>query len=108
MGKRADRAGPHSGYEVKQLVDHSARFFWAASYGQIYPELRRLEAAGLVTAKDDPAARRWFEHTYLPRLSRAQTRIDVGQASGCPQLRQPCLEQRIAGGPSEIENRHCS
>jgi DNA-binding PadR family transcriptional regulator len=51
-------AGRHSGYEIKQLVDRSARFFWAASYGQIYPELRRLEAAGLVTAKDDPAGGR--------------------------------------------------
>jgi DNA-binding PadR family transcriptional regulator len=51
-------AGPHSGYEIKQLVDHSARFFWAASYGQIYPELRRLEGAGLVSAKDDPAGGR--------------------------------------------------
>src|SRR5438477_9281306 len=51
-------AGKHSGYEIKQLVDHSARFFWAASYGQIYPELRRLEAAGLVKAKDDPTGGR--------------------------------------------------
>ena len=34
-------ARPRSGYEIKQLVDSSARFFWAASYGQIYPELKR-------------------------------------------------------------------
>jgi PadR family transcriptional regulator, regulatory protein AphA len=45
-------ARPRSGYEIKQLVDHSARFFWAASYGQIYPELKRLEDAGLVTGSD--------------------------------------------------------
>jgi PadR family transcriptional regulator AphA len=45
-------ARPRSGYEIKQLVDHSARFFWAASYGQIYPELKRLEKAGLVTGSD--------------------------------------------------------
>ncbi len=37
-----------TGYEIKQIVDRSTRFFWAASYGQIYPELRRLEAAALV------------------------------------------------------------
>jgi len=41
-----------SGYEIKQLVDSSARFFWAASYGQIYPELKRLEKAGLITGAD--------------------------------------------------------
>jgi DNA-binding PadR family transcriptional regulator len=45
-------ARPRSGYEIKQLVDSSARFFWAASYGQIYPELRKLEDEGLVTGSD--------------------------------------------------------
>lgn len=45
-------ARPRSGYEIKQLVDNSARFFWAASYGQIYPELKRLEDAGLVVGSD--------------------------------------------------------
>jgi PadR family transcriptional regulator, regulatory protein AphA len=45
-------ARPRSGYEIKQLVDNSARFFWAASYGQIYPELNRLEDAGLIRGSD--------------------------------------------------------
>jgi PadR family transcriptional regulator, regulatory protein AphA len=45
-------ARPRSGYEIKQLVDSSARFFWAASYGQIYPELKRLEDVGLVAGSD--------------------------------------------------------
>ncbi len=40
--------GPKSGYDVKALVDKSTRFFWSASYGQIYPQLRELESAGLV------------------------------------------------------------
>jgi PadR family transcriptional regulator AphA len=48
------KLGCRTGYEIKQLADTSARFFWAASYGQIYPELRRLEEAGLVTSEDDP------------------------------------------------------
>jgi DNA-binding PadR family transcriptional regulator len=45
-------ARPRSGYEIKQLVDQSARFFWAASYGQIYPELKKLEEAGLIAGDD--------------------------------------------------------
>jgi len=36
------RNQPRSGYEIKQAVDNSTGFFWAASYGQIYPELRKL------------------------------------------------------------------
>jgi PadR family transcriptional regulator AphA len=51
-------ARPRSGYEIKQLIDGSARFFWAASYGQIYPELKRLEKAGLVTGTDAPTGGR--------------------------------------------------
>jgi DNA-binding PadR family transcriptional regulator len=51
-------AGPKTGYEIKGLVDHSTRFFWAASYGQIYPELRSLAEAGLVAGTDDPQGER--------------------------------------------------
>src|SRR5215211_8996157 len=52
------RKGPKSGYEIKSLVDHSTRFFWAASYGQIYPELRRLADAGLIEGTADPQGER--------------------------------------------------
>jgi PadR family transcriptional regulator AphA len=45
-------ARPRSGYEIKQLVDLSTRFFWAASYGRIYPELKRLEQEGLIAGAD--------------------------------------------------------
>ncbi|HVY77485.1 MAG TPA: PadR family transcriptional regulator [Solirubrobacterales bacterium] len=47
-----------SGYEIKAAVDNSTRFFWAASYGQIYPELKRLSAAGLVAGSDAPRGER--------------------------------------------------
>ena len=43
---------PGSGYDIKALVDRSTRYFWAASYGQIYPELRRLAEAGLIVGED--------------------------------------------------------
>ena len=58
--------GPRSGYEIKAAVDRSTRFFWAASYGQIYPELKRLEAEGLIEGKDAPnggRSRRIYELT---------------------------------------------
>ena len=43
-----------TGYEIKQTLDRTTRFFWNASYGQIYPELRRLETAGLVESESAP------------------------------------------------------
>src|SRR5438105_15814443 len=58
--------GKRTGYDIKQLVDKSTRHFWAASYGQIYPELRRLEDQGLVRGRPEPSggrARTVFELT---------------------------------------------
>jgi PadR family transcriptional regulator, regulatory protein AphA len=52
------RNEPRSGYEIKALVDDSTRFFWAASYGQIYPELKRLSEAGLIVGSDSPTGGR--------------------------------------------------
>jgi DNA-binding PadR family transcriptional regulator len=49
---------PRSGYEIKAVVDRTTRFFWAASYGQIYPELKRLSEAGLVVGVDSPTGGR--------------------------------------------------
>jgi DNA-binding PadR family transcriptional regulator len=48
------RLGSRTGYDIKQKIEISTRFFWGASYGQIYPELKRLAAAGLVQAEHDP------------------------------------------------------
>jgi PadR family transcriptional regulator AphA len=48
------RLGASTGYEIKRAIDLSTRFFWSASYGQIYPELHRLEKRGLVRARPDP------------------------------------------------------
>ncbi len=50
--------GPRSGYDIKADVDKSVRFFWAASYGQIYPELKRLSEAGLIEGQAQGGRRR--------------------------------------------------
>jgi DNA-binding PadR family transcriptional regulator len=56
LGMLAQR--PRSGYDIKQFVDRSTRHFWAASYGQIYPDLKRLAEAGLVVGKSTPSGGR--------------------------------------------------
>ncbi len=52
------RIGVRTGYDMRRRVERATRFFWAASNGQIYPELRRLEAAGLVVGRGDPSGER--------------------------------------------------
>jgi DNA-binding PadR family transcriptional regulator len=67
--------GKQTGYDIKQLVDRSVRYFWAASYGQIYPELRRLEEQGLIVGRDEPSggrARTVFELTEAGRRALEQ------------------------------------
>jgi DNA-binding PadR family transcriptional regulator len=62
--------GKTSGYDIKQIVDKSTRHFWAASYGQIYPELKRLEDQGLVAGRSEPTggrARMVYELTETGR-----------------------------------------
>jgi PadR family transcriptional regulator, regulatory protein AphA len=48
------KLGAPTGYEIKKAIDGSTRFFWTASYGQIYPELKRLQREGLVRSKEEP------------------------------------------------------
>lgn len=42
---------PASGYDVKKKFDRSLRNFWRAELSQIYPQLQKLEHAGLVTSR---------------------------------------------------------
>ena len=48
------KLGVPTGYDIKKVIDGSTRFFWTASFGQIYPELKRLEKDGLVRSRQEP------------------------------------------------------
>src|SRR4029453_1473318 len=48
------KLGVPTGYDIKKAIDSSTRFFWTASFGQIYPELKRLQREGLVRSKQEP------------------------------------------------------
>jgi DNA-binding PadR family transcriptional regulator len=88
LGLLAQR--PRSGYEVKTAVDRTIRHFWAASYGQIYPELRRLEEAGWIAGADAPRGgrtRREYRITAAGRralrdwLHGTETRLELRDES---------------------------
>ena len=82
--------GPRSGYDIKRIVDRTIRHFWAASYGQIYPELARLEDVGWIAGADAPRggrSRRVFTITQKGRqalrdwLQGRDTRIELRDES---------------------------
>ncbi|WP_243298369.1 PadR family transcriptional regulator [Bacillus litorisediminis] len=41
-----------TGYAIKQMIDQSISHFWKISYGQIYPNLKKLVEEGLATVED--------------------------------------------------------
>lgn len=42
---------PMSGYDLGQMIKESIHHFWNESYGQIYPNLKKLSSGGFVTRK---------------------------------------------------------
>ena len=81
---------PRSGYDIKTAVDRTIRHFWAASYGQIYPELKRLEEAGWIagaSAASGGRARREYRITEAGSqaltdwLHGVETRIELRDES---------------------------
>ncbi len=56
--------GSMSGYDIRQLIPRSIGHFWSESYGQIYPGLKRLAAAGLVEKKTQRQKGKPDRHVY--------------------------------------------
>lgn len=99
LGMLAGR--PRSGYEIKQLVDSSARFFWAASYGQIYPELKRLEKAGLITGEDSSQGARQRTVYELTATGRKAARAWIASPPEVFEMRDEGLLELFFAGSIE-------
>ena len=64
---------PMSGYDLGQMVRLSVGHIWSESYGQIYPNLKRLEAEGLVACKTEKRKGRPDRRIYsITRKGREQ------------------------------------
>jgi DNA-binding PadR family transcriptional regulator len=74
LGVLKDR--PMTGYDLVRHFQGTVGYLWSAPQSQIYPELRRMEAAGLVQA------------TVAPRGQRAQKRIYAVTDAGMLELRR--------------------
>jgi DNA-binding PadR family transcriptional regulator len=53
-----------SGYEIRKEAAASIGHFWSESYGQIYPALRELAAAGLARSRTERASGRPERHVF--------------------------------------------
>jgi len=68
------RDGINTGYAIKQMLERVASFFWSVSYGQIYPELKRLEAAGLIAGREVKSSGRLRREYSLTRAGEKRLR----------------------------------
>jgi DNA-binding PadR family transcriptional regulator len=55
---------PRTGYDLLQIFDRSVAFVWHAQHTQIYPELRRMEAEGLLASEELPRGERGIKRRY--------------------------------------------
>jgi PadR family transcriptional regulator, regulatory protein AphA len=81
-------ATPMTGYTLAKQFDQSAAFVWHAPHSQIYPELRRLETAGLIEGREEPRGTHGTKRTYaLTDEGRAELRRWVGELTPLPRER---------------------
>lgn len=78
--------GPLSGYEIRTWISQSVGYFWTESFGQLYPELKRLAAEQLISPVVEKQvharARQRYEITAAGRQL-------LGSWVGQPARRQP-------------------
>jgi PadR family transcriptional regulator AphA len=94
---------PRSGYEIKAFVDNSTRFFWAASYGQIYPELQRLADQGLIEGTDAPTGGRQRTVYKLTPKGRKALRGWLSEQPEVYELRDEGLLKLFLAGAAELK-----
>jgi DNA-binding PadR family transcriptional regulator len=109
---------PSNGYELTRRFDESLSNAWSASHSQIYPELAKLEEAGLIevvgegargsrtnaaTAAGREEIRRWVAETEPNRGQRSETMLRW--FLGCllePEDRRAYFASELAG----LERHH--
>lgn len=79
--------GELSGYEIKKRFDSSIVFFWHATPAQIYAELKRMEAEGLIAGRD------LVQEKYPTK--RLYQLTELGSGSLIEWLREPADLQRF-------------
>ena len=110
-----------TGYELTQWFDSSLQHAWHASHSQIYPELAKLEAEGLVEVVGEGARRsktwavteagreelrRWLMETEPNRAQRNETALRWFLVFRLePEQRRAVLERELAFVESAAEQR---
>ncbi|GCB43706.1 PadR family transcriptional regulator [Streptomyces sp. NL15-2K] len=83
-------ARPMTGFDAMRQFDVSVDYLWHAPHTQIYPELRKLEAAGLVDGEEVPRGEHARKRRYsLTEAGREQLRAWVEEVEEPRRERDP-------------------
>lgn len=75
-------AAPMTGYTLAKHFGRSAAYVWHAPHSQIYPELRRMEAEGLIAGSEERRGSRGTKRTYsLTETGRTELRQWVAEVT---------------------------
>lgn len=89
---------PGSGYDLKRRFERSVSHFWSASHQQMYRELHKLHAEGLLDCTEQAQAGKPDKKIYaLTDSGRAALRDWVQQPAAPQKIREPFLIQLFAG-----------
>jgi DNA-binding PadR family transcriptional regulator len=93
------RVGPLSGYDLQKQFSLSVGHVWHAPDSQIYPELRKMEAEGLIEGEEQPRGQRATRRVYHVSeagdqafLSWMQTPLEYARVRDPAHLRAAYLE----------------
>lgn len=81
------RVGPLSGYDLQKQFSQSVGHVWHAPDSQIYPELRKMEAEGLVEAVEQARGERGTRRPYHV--------TDAGEQAFLDWMQSPLDYQRV-------------
>jgi PadR family transcriptional regulator, regulatory protein AphA len=82
-------AGPSTGYDLARTFSHTVGFVWNAPHSQIYPELKRMEQAGLVQAEEAEAEGRRRRLYRITDAGRHELRRMAGEVVPLQPERDP-------------------
>jgi len=89
--------GDLSGYEVRQWIAQAIGFFWSESFGQIYPELKRLAQAKLIRPLDAGDAARGTKRYRITPAGREELRRWLSRPPRAEHIRNELLLKLFFG-----------
>jgi len=107
------RVGPLSGYELQKQFAMSVGHVWHAPDSQIYPELRKMEAEGLIEGEEQPRGQRATRRVYHVTdagnrafLDWMQTPLEYARVRDPAHLRAAYLEAASPAAAREFFRGH--